>query len=416
MRVFLPLKVDRLPAVGIFALRDVKDNEELTIDYGWTTKDKSKPTTLCKCGAKDCRTYMERVIYDGTSSDDDGGGTLDDDDGDNNNNDNNINLNTDDYPTGESTHDAANLLLLHQTSTKAVNTSVPSTTQQSEKVVETTEQSKNAQRAYNEQATQLQHHPTIVTDIPSTTAVDKSLLTFTQPSEKGQSTYAALLSLLFRDDDKIPSNNSDNECKEFLDVLRSSVKGQPVSWTMVMNSPLLKQVFSDGMNHCDSVSFLSFVICKFFPKHMLEFQYTSPIDKSIKKVSVNFLKLPTATTSDFKLSNATTAFEESINQLTDTIQDYDISFNGKYFVTMNNRELDNAFYTGNHWGSYALMIPNNITSERRFAVLCGFVVGTSTNSSHFTYLSYFDCNNVQKWKLISGKTFLSSAVADYSCS
>ena len=259
--------------------------------------------------------------------------------------------------------------------------------------------------------------PTEVTNIPFTTAVDKSVLTFTQPSEKGQSTYAALLSLLFRDIDKISSNSSEVECNEFLDILRASAKGQTVSWTTVMNSSLLKkEFFSRGEKKCDSVSFLSLVISNFFCDHRLDFQYSSD-DKTLKMNSFNFIDFPTPKSSDFLLSNSALAFKEFTNRMAKNMKHYHITFKGTYFVAMNNRQLqdrDHKFYTGNHWGSYALTIPDEITSDRRFAVLCGFVVGTSASSLQFTYLSSFDCNGVQQWTLINGMSFSTSAAVAYS--
>ncbi len=43
----------------IFALRDIKKNEELTYDYGFSF-DKDYKDYICKCGAKNCCGYIVR--------------------------------------------------------------------------------------------------------------------------------------------------------------------------------------------------------------------------------------------------------------------------------------------------------------------------------------------------------------------
>ena len=43
----------------IFAMRDIKKNEELTYDYGFSF-DKDYKQYVCKCGAKDCVGYIVR--------------------------------------------------------------------------------------------------------------------------------------------------------------------------------------------------------------------------------------------------------------------------------------------------------------------------------------------------------------------
>jgi len=43
----------------IFAMRDIKKNEELTYDYGFSF-DKDYKNYICKCGAKNCVGYIVR--------------------------------------------------------------------------------------------------------------------------------------------------------------------------------------------------------------------------------------------------------------------------------------------------------------------------------------------------------------------
>jgi len=43
----------------IFAMRDIKKNEELTYDYGFSF-DKDYKQYVCKCGAKNCVGYIVR--------------------------------------------------------------------------------------------------------------------------------------------------------------------------------------------------------------------------------------------------------------------------------------------------------------------------------------------------------------------
>jgi len=414
---FFVLKVDQLPSIGIFALRDIKDNEQLTMDYGWTTDDESK-RTLCKCGTRICRTYMERVIAKDASSYD--RVCCDDGNDERNNNNNNLGGN-DDNNSHDANDEFNNNNILGGNDDNNSHDANDERNNNNNNLGGNDDNNSHAN--FNNSETELStitphaNCPTEVTNIPFTTAVDKSVLTFTQPSEKGQSTYAALLSLLFRDIDKISSNSSEVECNEFLDILRASAKGQTVSWTTVMNSSLLKkEFFSRGEKKCDSVSFLSLVISNFFCDHRLDFQYSSD-DKTLKMNSFNFIDFPTPKSSDFLLSNSALAFKEFTNRMAKNMKHYHITFKGTYFVAMNNRQLqdrDHKFYTGNHWGSYALTIPDEITSDRRFAVLCGFVVGTSASSLQFTYLSSFDCNGVQQWTLINGMSFSTSAAVAYS--
>ena len=56
--------VDNVLRIGVFAKRDIKEFEEITYDYKWTTTDPSKQIE-CNCGAATCKKYLYDVFTDG---------------------------------------------------------------------------------------------------------------------------------------------------------------------------------------------------------------------------------------------------------------------------------------------------------------------------------------------------------------
>ena len=57
--------VKGMPRLCFFATRDIKMEEEITFDYGWTSLEASLSGgfgTKCQCGEKDCRGTIERTI------------------------------------------------------------------------------------------------------------------------------------------------------------------------------------------------------------------------------------------------------------------------------------------------------------------------------------------------------------------
>ena len=51
--------VDGKPRVKIVMSEEIRRGEELTWDYQWS-HDVDRPRTVCKCGAKNCRGYLEK--------------------------------------------------------------------------------------------------------------------------------------------------------------------------------------------------------------------------------------------------------------------------------------------------------------------------------------------------------------------
>jgi histone-lysine N-methyltransferase SETMAR len=47
------------PRMCFFAIKEIKEGEELTFDYNWV-KEKNKRNTECKCGTAKCIGFIEK--------------------------------------------------------------------------------------------------------------------------------------------------------------------------------------------------------------------------------------------------------------------------------------------------------------------------------------------------------------------
>jgi histone-lysine N-methyltransferase SETD2 len=52
-------EVRGLPRMCFFAIKEIKEGEELTFDYNWV-KEKNKRNTECKCGTAKCIGFIEK--------------------------------------------------------------------------------------------------------------------------------------------------------------------------------------------------------------------------------------------------------------------------------------------------------------------------------------------------------------------
>jgi hypothetical protein len=51
------------PQIIVILIKDVLQDEELLVDYGWTSGEEGKKqATLCRCNSKQCRMFLERII------------------------------------------------------------------------------------------------------------------------------------------------------------------------------------------------------------------------------------------------------------------------------------------------------------------------------------------------------------------
>ena len=55
------VKVDSVPTVGIFAIKPIKDGEQLVYNYNWTTSDETS-SIECKCGSSNCQGKLQRYV------------------------------------------------------------------------------------------------------------------------------------------------------------------------------------------------------------------------------------------------------------------------------------------------------------------------------------------------------------------
>ena len=369
-------------------MRDINDTEELTMEYGWTTDCEFK-RTKCTCNKRDCREFIETVVTnpfaDSYSNDNEEG-----------------NIDVGNFGEQEA-------LLVTKYPNASTTTSTPNDVTAAALLLLS-----DADKG-NEHSSKL----TTDTTTPSTAHVYNSIVTFTHPTDKEHSTYAALLSLLYHtveNGDSIrPDTNfrSNTETNLLWDILHKAKNGEPVSWNVVMDSALFKKfkrVTGDvGDDTCSdsyrTVSqFLSLIITELFPQHRLQFQFSN--NAGFKMKWIDFVELPMATSSDFLLSNSIVALKAFVEQLVMNEDNCDISFNGNYFIATNHRhnvDVNESSYAGNVWGSYALPLPGDVTSEMHFAILCGFVIGTSHTATQFTYLRSGQSSDVQTWTLINGK-------------
>ena len=53
--------VDGETRVGVFALKTIKEYEELSYDYGWTTQN-NKVMAVCRCGYKECSGFIHKLL------------------------------------------------------------------------------------------------------------------------------------------------------------------------------------------------------------------------------------------------------------------------------------------------------------------------------------------------------------------
>lgn len=368
-------------------MRDINDTEELTMEYGWTTDCQFK-RTKCTCNKRDCREFIETVA-------------------------------TNRFGDTYSNENEEQLIDVHNTDEQGPPLDTEyrnaSTSNRNPTDVTTALLLLSDTNTGKEQISKL----TTDTTTPSTAHVYNSIVTFTHPTDKEHSTYAALLSLLYHTVDNGDSIRRDKnfqsntETDLFLDILHKAKNGETISWNVVMDSALFKKfkhVTNDvGDGTCSdsyrNVSqFLSLIVTELFPQHRLQFQFSN--NAAFKMKWIDFVELPMATSSEFLLSNSTVALKAFVEQLLTNEDNCDITFYGNYFIATNHRhnvDVNQSFYAGNVWGSYALSLPDDVTSELRFAILCGFVIGTSHTATQFTYLRSVDSSDVQTWTLLNGK-------------
>ena len=349
------------------------------MDYGWTTDSEFK-RTKCNCNTRSCTGFIEKVVINQFSEDFP----------------NNV---LEDIPLHSNGQDA--LFLNNDQPDESSNTGPQEEITNALLLLSDT--LKNNESSSNS---------TTENTVNSTATTKTSIITFTNPTDKEHNIYAALLSLLFHTVHDVDSIHQENlfqmktESKDFWDIIHATKSGEPISWKKAMDSPLLKKfnVFvSDKENHTRGIQFLSFIMNELFPQHRLELQFSC--NGAYKMKLINFVECPMPASSNFLLSNSTLALKAFVKQLRTNEDNCDISFHGKYFVVTNNRHnmhKNRSFYGGNVWGSYALSLPDDVTSELRFATLCGFVVGTSNSATQYTYLRCMDCNNFPTWTLAYG--------------
>jgi hypothetical protein len=52
-----------IPYIIVILIKDAVQDEELLVDYGWTSGEGKKQATLCRCNSKQCRIFLEKDLF-----------------------------------------------------------------------------------------------------------------------------------------------------------------------------------------------------------------------------------------------------------------------------------------------------------------------------------------------------------------